>query len=392
MRWVIVCEVPLDPKNGAGMRAILPYLSFLPPHSLTSLYLSGQKHYGMGRKGVNYVEVPCSNQPGFRVISVFFGTLYKIFRNLQGQNHFIIIPNTIRDVLMGLACRLTSRNTTVWVMDDFIETYAWKGRVFKKFCSLLFGVLYRTARQRIAVSESMGDYYLQIYGKESNYILGRTLKEIPQLRLRSHPQLHPQLQSKGSNKVFAGKEKLKLVYVGSFIPHYLGPVRIIKQILEKNALDIKLDLYGMHPPSTDWLLPDKITYRGSIPDEDLLPTLSLYDYGLIPYSFTTETSRMMGLSFPSKLIDYLGASLPALIIAPEGLSFLKTAKSKNIGAICSGFSSLSEDSIARAIQQSIHDISEVEATTYESWQRNAHEWAKESFLCDKEKIKQILGY
>jgi len=379
MRWILVSEVPLDERNGAGMRAVLPYLCTLKEGQLSSLYLSEQSHIGMGLQEIQYMEVPYRNRLGQRIPS-FFGTLKQIFCHFSRKDHFFVLPNSIRDVVMGLACRLFSPRVTVWVMDDFIETYAWKGRAYRWLCSKIFQLLYTTASQRIVVSQAMSDSYEKTYGKKADAILGRTLSRA----------LPPQVRQKEEN-LDSREKKLRFVYVGSFIHHYAQPILLMKEILQNSpealgSIDIQIDLYGMIPPPAEWLLPEKIQYLGAVPSappDTLLKTLNSYDYGLIPYQFTTDTERMMSLSFPSKLIDYLGASLPTIIFSPPGLSFLKLAQSKNIGLI---FTALSRKTLIQCMQQ----LSSLDPETYTQWQHNAYRWALEDFLFNSVKINQIL--
>ena len=158
---------------------------------------------------------------------------------------------------------------------------------------------------------------------------------------------------------------------------------LLKQIL-KDRSDIELDLYGIIPPAQEWLLEGKIQYKGSIPQENLLEVLAGYDFGLVPYSFDLSTERMMSLSFPSKLIDYLGASLPLLVVAPPSLFFVKQVESKNIGI---AITSLTSPSLASALDQ----IVKTDFGTYQNWQEHAHAWAKEEFLADPLRLEKALA-
>jgi hypothetical protein len=355
------------------MRAVLPYLKALKGTQIASLYLSGQSHAGKDLNDVDYVKAYYRNQPGLRILSIFVGTLSQLFRHFKKRDHYLVLPNSIRDVVMGLTCCLFTRNVTVWVMDDFIESYAWKGKVVHWICSKLFQCLYLVAAKRIVVSHSMDRTYEKKYGKCAEGVLGRSLSTLIS-------------QQKGLNP-----RKLRLVYVGSFISHYSEPIHLLKKLLSQpvpslDQIELKIDLFGMHSPPGDWLLPGKIEYCGAIPSdppEELLKVLSTYDFGLIPYSFTLDTQRMMSLSFPSKLIDYLGASLPALIIAPTGLAFLQDAERRNIGIL---LNSLTPENLI----QCIHQMASTEQMTYQQWQANAYAWAQQEFQLSPEKLSKLV--
>jgi hypothetical protein len=92
---------------------------------------------------------------------------------------------------------------------------------------------------------------------------------------------------------------------------------------------------------------------------------------------------MMSLSFPSKLIDYLGAALPVIVFAPESLTFLESVRSKKIGMIQTSLS-------LNKTLETLKTLGEVDRTTYEKWQLNAHQWAKEEFKFNAGLIRQIL--
>jgi hypothetical protein len=372
-RWVLVSEVPLDEKNGAGMWAVLPYLKALPGTQIASLYLSGQSHAGQDLKEVEYVEAYYRNQPGLRILSIFTGTLSQLVRHFKKTDHYLVLPNSIRDVVMGLTCCLFTRNTTVWVMDDFIESYACKGKAVHWICSKLFQSLYLMAAKRIVVSYSMDRAYHKKFGKPADGVLGRSLLTlISQQKTRS-------------------QKKLRLVYVGSFINHYSEPILLLKRLLSQptsplDQIDLKIDLFGMNAPPDDWLLPGKIEYRGAVPSnppEHLLRILSTYDFGLIPYSFSSDTKRMMSLSFPSKLIDYLGASLPAFIIAPPDLAFLQDAEKREIGIL---LTTLTPEKLIECLYQ----MASVEQNVYHQWQANAYSWAQQEFQFDSEKLSKLV--
>lgn len=364
MNWILVSEVALDEKNGAGMRAILPYLKLLPRASLSSLYLFlGAAHK---TEKIKYVSVPYWKKRGLENLSIFLSTFFQIRKHSDQDTHFLIVPNTIRDVLMGIACLRRSPFTTLWIMDDFIPTYITEGRVIRKLYHLCFAYLYRSVQRRVVVSTAMGQAYLQRYGVPADFVLGRTLPEV--LSLPSSPDPQP--------------KNLRFVYVGSFLDHYFGPFKHLKKLALE--LDFEIDLYGMNPPPEKWLQPGKISYRGTVPTARLLSLLQSYHYGLITYSFDPHTELLMSLSFPSKLIDYLGATLPVLTICPPTLSFTSSFQNKKVGV-------LQTENSLEATRKSILMLQTLEEQTYREWRKNAQNWANSEFKVSPPLIRQILA-
>jgi hypothetical protein len=363
---VLVCDVALDRRNGAGMRAILPYLESLKG-SLTSLYLL-DTGVVPSIPGVKYVHIPYRDQPRKRLISLMSGA-FRALKKLDQPAHFIILTNSIRDVLLGLVCKASSRKGstfTVWVMDDFAEKHRSEAGLKNRVYSRLFQWLYRSADKRVVVAKTISDHYESLYGIPADQILGRTLlKTVAPKRVEK-------------------KEGIRLVYVGSFLNYYVEPIVIFKKIARRLPFRCELDLYGVNPPGAEWLDPEFIHYKGALPDDRLLETLNHYDYGLVPYSFTDETLKMMTLSFPSKLIDYLGASLPVLVFAPGKLAFLKEVGDKNIGRI---ETELTEESMIKLLSGLVH----LDPATYRGWQEAAQHWANQDFLVDSKIVSNILG-
>jgi hypothetical protein len=374
--WVVVSNVALDEKNGAGMRAAIPYLRLMPETSFSSLFLYLGHSTGNAITGVNYIAVPYVDAPGiFNLFRVFYRTFRAASSRFKKTDHFLIIPNTIQDVLMGLACRLVSPKIVVWVMDDFISAYAVEGRIVKRIYFRLFHLLYRLANRRVAIADPMRDHYRKKIGIEAEFILGKTL-----------PHALPPKQKE--NHEFPNKRKWRLVYIGSFISHYLEPIKRIKDLLKDPnthlEIDLEIDLYGINPPPAEWLLPGKITYCGSLQPEKVLEVLQEYDLGLLTYSFNIETERMMSLSFPSKLIDYLGAALPVMAFVPPKLTFLSILEAKDVG-----ITEVTLDLFS--MKKALNELRFLDHPTYLRWQINSHKWAQEDFIMDQNKIRKILS-
>jgi hypothetical protein len=362
---VIVSEVALDPRNGAGFRAILPYLEQISRTSeavTASLYLIDTGNLGQGIPGTRYIRVPYVKRLGFRALSILLGGWVQLHRNVGREASFLVLPNSIRDILLGLICRVYSPNVTVWVMDDFVGSRSKGGPrawLFRK----LFGILYRSARRRGVVSAAMDRSYREIYGVGADFVLGRTLKRV----------LPP-----AASAARAGR-KLRMVYVGSFLSHYWEPIEALRKI----PGEFCIDLYGINPPPENWLAKDRVIYRGALEGDRLLETLQEYDFGLLPYSFDSATVRMMSLSFPSKLVDYLGAALPVVTIAPQGLEFLWDLRGKGVGPV---LNSVDPGEVSRLVA----GLGTISAEEYSRWQESAHRWARAEFMEEAGKVQGIF--
>jgi hypothetical protein len=380
MQCVVVCEAALDDRNGAGMRAILPYLRTLSPQRIGSLFLFALPPY-RGCPEVDYCRVPYTHRSGFRTLSLVLGTFLRIFTVFRHRSHFIILPNSIYDLMMGVVCTLATQGRrsrrTVWMMDDFIEIHAEGTGLRRWLYPKLFKYLYKSAHQRIVVSQAMNVKYQKNFALSADQILGRTLaKVLSPLNTPEWEQLRD-------------KKNLRLVYLGSFSNAYFQPIEVLKAFLQDQVIPfsptIEVDLFGLHAPDSKWLLPGKIQYRGSLKESDLQFALKDYDFGIIPYSFDPHTEKLMRSSFPSKLIEYLGASLPTYVIAPHTLTFLEDVRAKNIGVV-------QTDCTQSSLLSSLDQLLNVDRKNYQKWRENAHRWAQDEFMFDKSKINQILEH
>ena|GEM_PF-3330544 len=349
------------------MRALLPYLQS-QNGPVTSVYML-ETGMSPAVPGVEYLRIPYVDLPRKKLWSLLRGA-WSVFKKLKNPSQFIILTNSMRDVLLGLLFSVLSKHgdkTTIWVMDDFVGKIRTPASLRNWILERLFAWLYRRSDQRIVASAAMAKSYKNRYGVTADHILGRTLVEV-------HAP---------NDQAFQSRTKIKIVYVGSFLDYYIEPILVIKSVIDRLPVAIEVDLYGMHPPGADWLLPGIISYKGVLRDEHLLETLNQYDFGLVPYSFNIETIQMMALSFPSKLIDYVGASLPLLIFAPENLSFLDEVRKYSVGQI---ETKIDKNSVVHAFKI----LGSLSRSDYLARQVAAQAWAKNEFVLTPEKIDEIF--
>ena len=166
---------------------------------------------------------------------------------------------------------------------------------------------------------------------------------------------------------------LRLVWVGKYQPYYHEPVLALSELLRTDPrIPVRLDLYGQVRPPPDVLVPDRVDYRGSFEDKDLLDTLRKYDFGLLTYSFDPHTREFMRYSFPGKLTDYVLAGLPVLTISPRDISVCDDLVRRDVGPCVF---SLDVDAVSVGMAQAFGGGPEA----LEKWRQNSLAWAREEF-------------
>jgi hypothetical protein len=210
----------------------------------------------------------------------------------------IILPDTFRAVLVATLlwglCRRRVR-TVLWIMDDFMGGHRAGTAIRNRVADGIFRRCVRKADRVIVVSRAMSRAYERLYGRRADQILGKSLAPGKVLVPRDRP---------------ADLQVCRLVFIGTFLEIYAEPMRVLRVVLKRPELShVHVDLYGPQAPtSPGWELPGRMEYRGRLAEDEILPTLSQCVAGLVTYSFDPRTRREMGLSFPSKMIDYLAAA------------------------------------------------------------------------------------
>lgn len=366
---VVVSQVALDERNGAGMRAILQYLLEVQPPSVHSIFLANYPGATTfkGRTGladkVHYEQLVLSKHSCLRLLSLclkaFNIFLLKLSPSLRNNAVFLVLPDSIRDVALGLVCRLLVKNLVVWVMDDF--PYG-KSTLKDKIYQRMFGLLYSCANKRIVISHPMDKAYSCAFNVKADHILGKTLTKT--------------LPSRAARAIDAKNSRLRIVYLGSFLDYSAEPIKsLIKLAGVPGSPSIEIALYGIHPVPSSWGAEATDKYRGALPanQDEVLKVLSQYDFALLPYSFDEHSIKTMMLSFPSKLVDYLGAALPVITIAPVSLSAIQSITAHAIGPII-------HDASDSALLQLLQELSCLDPEKYKNWSINARKWAEDSFL------------
>ena len=358
---VVLCHVALDERNGGGLRTLLLYLAQLEGRSFVSVHFGDTPD--TGRHGLRAVTYRLLERKSFPTsVTEYARALRGVKREFGDDAFFLLFPNTKDDLQLCFAATLLSRRTCVWLMDDFIRT-VFPGHPFRRrLLERLFALTYRRAGSRIAISTPMRREYGRRYGRDAKLVLGKRW-------CRAEVRAAPRRQTPVS-----GAAPLRLVWIGKYQPYYHEPVLALSGLLRADPrIPVRLDLYGQVRPPPEVLVPDRVAYRGSFEDKDLLETLRKYDFGLLTYSFDPHTRAFMRYSFPGKLTDYVSAGLPVLTISPRDISVCDDLVRRDVGP---HVYSLDADAVGAGLAQAFGAGPE----TLEKWRHNSLAWAREEFV------------
>jgi hypothetical protein len=287
--------------------------------------------------------------------------LRRIRNALNAEPVFVIFPNTKDDVILGVAATWVARRNCVWLMDDFITTYARRRKHWGAILDVLFGLLYRRAARRITVSNPMAREYERRYGKPVDLVLGKRWL-VESIRAASSRQ-----------EPVSATAPLRVVWVGKYQPYYGEPIVALSRLLRAHPdLPVIIDLWGQTPPEAGVEIMGRITYRGSFDDGELLDILRGYDFGLLTYSFDEATRTFMRYSLPGKLIDYVSAGLPVITISPREISVCDEIREREIGPCV-----FSAD--PASILDALRGVLRTGKREIERWRGNALRWAHADF-------------
>ena len=370
---IVLCEVPLDSRNGAGMRALIKVLDLLKYDKISSVHFGvlGTQAVRGEHPGVEYIELqkPVGLWERLRF-------LIRASQRLRGLalNHatVLVLPNSPEDLLLGVSALATGLKVNSWFLDSFIEasTQA-KGPFIRFVYRKLFEVLYRRSSNRFVVSSAMARSFEEMFGREAEMIVGRLVSQSELVDSNITEKA-----AKDFRKPQVPSKTVRLAYVGSYGSQYLEPMRKIQSLLKRRPeLQVQLDYFGQNSPPEEVLPSEIVVYRGRLADEELIPTLRSYDYGLLCYSFDASSISYMQLSFPSKLVDYMAAGLPLVALVPRELSVVADLESRNIGPLLCAL----DDEAMTTFFEALGNVSSADR---EAWKQNGQKWLKDSFTIE----------
>lgn len=332
------------------MRALLPILAELKVPNWISLF--------------NRKELPSGNHPFSKLEYVAFAIANpfqcflqlprKLFELEKNRNVTCVhlIPNSLQDLLTSFLTTFYFETTVIYVMDDFPNSNP--SLLRRTLSRTLLYWIYRRAAVRVVASRAMAKEFEARTKFAADLICTKTW---------------PRELMTESQRDFGGK-KIRVAWIGSFQSYYTQPLNFLANCLT-NHHQFSIDLYSQSPPPKN-LLGAHVKYIGFIDDEHVLSTLADYDFGLVTYSFDSDTANFMRLSFPSKLADYQSAALPVIVFAPKTLCFLEEEKAltqiNHVDALN-----------INAVDELISKLRAVSAQQYSSWSSASLSRAKSDF-------------
>ncbi|MFN8369822.1 MAG: hypothetical protein U0T83_04250 [Bacteriovoracaceae bacterium] len=306
-----ISEVPLDDRNGAGVRVVNSYFSNLNKSvKYISIYLRDDLSFSDNQHA--YFKF---KKTGI-INGILFLVLAELFLLKSKKINAVILPNGKDDIFLGTLFALSRKfNSITWIMDDCLAPLE-KTSFFNRLVAKLF---LKFSDKVIVISEGMKRAYQQRYQITVDAILGKYIEE-------------KQFNWSKANRKIKTDSKIKIIWMGKFQYLYLQPFQELKKFCESQTsknFDFIIDIWGQEKPSEDILLSNVIEYKGAFTEDRKAEILLDYDYGIVTYSFNHEIVDLMQYSLPSKLIDYLSSNLKIICICPQALwlnEFLKKDK------------------------------------------------------------------
>ncbi len=357
---IVVSGVALHKKNGSGARVLSSYLSVFRDTTVVNVFRDWarvtQADFAHQKGAPSLIHV------GKGLLGAFCSSLKAVLRRHPGENTvLIVLPDSIRDMVVALPWLVFCPRSTLWMMDDVVGSALHavglvKGRCYNFFLNF---IVHRVQNFAV-ISEAMAQSYFKRYGRKADLIITSSwhTDDLKNKRQRS--------------RIASSNTPKKIIYIGSYTSPYIGPLLQLSKIKELERY-LTLDLFGYEAPPQDILSP-AISYKGAPERGELINLLSSYDMGLLSYSAEEQSQTLMRLSFPSKLIDYLAADLPVLTIAPEGLGFVKQLRERNVGPVFSGTAVTSLD---------LERIRSLDSNHFHLWSESSKQWFQEQFTFQK---------
>jgi hypothetical protein len=136
------------------------------------------------------------------------------------------------------------------------------------------------------------------------------------------------------NKRETASEEIRIAYAGSIIAEetFALFVQALKRLRPKLSKPVSLEFFSAHSyRDRAWFDSSWMHEHGLVSEEALSNALKSFSWGISPMSLTDEDPRYNRFSLPTKIVSYLAAGLPAIIVGHPESTLVKLARVYEIG-------------------------------------------------------------